>query len=352
VKSPTFWWRSDVSCMAQMLQHLGGLYGEITARRMSKKGQVLYTSTGAPVPVVCVGNFVVGGAGKTPTTLWLADQFRAQGFTPFILSRGYGGTLKTATKVASTHHTALEVGDEPLLMAHSCDVVVAKDRIAGAQLAISYGAKILIMDDGLQNPSLHKNIRLAVVDAQVGIGNGLCMPAGPLRAPLTQQLPFTDAVLLILPEISINMDEPQAAQNLRIQLPPNKPVFTAKLVPDPEAVMALRAYLPQKIIAFAGIGRPQKFFSTLATVGLTPNKVFSFPDHHNFTNTECTALLEAATRHNAKLVTTQKDYMRLAGAQKNTPQSTLYAQCFPLPIKLMPTHPEGFVQWALDFIEQ
>jgi tetraacyldisaccharide 4'-kinase len=190
MKTPAFW-SQPPGFVARLLQPLGWLYGRITAARMARAGARV------TVPVVCVGNLTAGGAGKTPTARWIAAWAAAEGRRPAILSRGYGGRLADPTIVDPAIHAAADCGDEPLLLARDTTVVVARDRAAGAALAVSRGSGLLIMDDGLQNPSLAKDLRLAVVDGGSGVGNGLCLPAGPLRAPLPAQWRHVDAVLLI-----------------------------------------------------------------------------------------------------------------------------------------------------------
>ena len=190
MRAPAFWYAPKPAWIARLLAPLGWLYGALTARRMARAGATV------SVPVICVGNLVAGGAGKTPTVLALADLLREAGKTPFALSRGYGGTLQGPVRVAG-HHRPDETGDEPLLLARNLPVIVARHRPSGAALAVHEGADIIIMDDGLQNPSLAKTLRLAVIDGQAGIGNGLCLPAGPLRAPLAAQMQHVDALVLI-----------------------------------------------------------------------------------------------------------------------------------------------------------
>lgn len=190
MRSPEFWWRPRPGAPARLLQPFGWLYGAVTRLRMCRRG------ADAGIPVICVGNFVAGGAGKTPTAIALAALLRSLGETPFMLTRGYGGALAGPIEV-EPRHGPRDVGDEALLLAAQARTIVARERAAGASLAKRLGASVIVMDDGLQNPSLAKDLRIAVVDGASGVGNGLCVPAGPLRAPLAGQFAATDAILMI-----------------------------------------------------------------------------------------------------------------------------------------------------------
>jgi tetraacyldisaccharide 4'-kinase len=190
LKAPDFWWR-EPGLAAQALAPLSRLYGAIAAHRMARPG------VRAAVPVICVGNVTVGGAGKTPTALALAAMLAEMGRRPFVLMRGYGGRLPGPVRVEPERHGPADVGDEALLLARAAPTIVSRDRPTGAALAVAQGADVILMDDGLQNPSLAKDLTLAVFDGAVGVGNGLCLPAGPLRAPLAAQWPRIDAAIVI-----------------------------------------------------------------------------------------------------------------------------------------------------------
>ena len=231
MRSPPFWWTAT-SPTATMLAPLGWLYGEIAGRRMARTG------ARASIPVICVGNLVAGGAGKTPTAIAIADLLRAMGRRPVFLTRGYGGRIRKPTLVDPLVHGAAETGDEPLLLAAHAPTIVSPDRVAGARLAATQG-DVIVMDDGLQNPSLGKDLRIAVVDAGAGVGNGRCIPAGPLRAPLSVQDKFIDMVLLV----------GKGGRPAGL----SAPVLRARLVPDAAASSRLSG---QPVLAFAGIGRP------------------------------------------------------------------------------------------------
>lgn len=293
MKTPAFW-SQPPGLAARLLQPLGWLYGRITAARMGRAG------TRVPVPVICVGNFTAGGAGKTPTARWIGGWAQAGGLAPAFLSRGHGGRLAGPVMVDPALHGSADCGDEPLLLVRDAPVFVARDRAGGAALAVSEGAGLLVMDDGLQNPSLVKDFRLAVVDGGAGVGNGLCLPAGPLRAPLLLQWPHVDAVLII-------GDGAPGEALARQADAAGKPVLRGKLTPDASAVAALGR---QPLLAFAGIGRPEKFFATLRAEGLDVRQTRAFADHHPYTGIEVAELVAAAAAEGLRLVTTEKDAVR------------------------------------------
>jgi tetraacyldisaccharide 4'-kinase len=257
----------------------------------------------AGIPIICVGNLTVGGAGKTPAALAIAQMLIAAGRRVFFLSRGYGGQAAGPVRVDAARHSAVDVGDEPLLLARIAPTIVAQDRVAGAEAARAAGAKIVIMDDGFQNPSLIKNFSIVVVDGRRGIGNGRVIPAGPLRAPLRSQLAYAHALLLI--------DAPSATAAPVIAAAEERgiPIFHARMEADADAVSSLSG---QRILAFAGIGDPEKFFATLAESGVTAPVTQGFPDHHRYSRAEADALLVRAAQDDLLLVTTEKDLARFA----------------------------------------
>jgi tetraacyldisaccharide 4'-kinase len=314
MKAPAFW-SAGPGVMAWLLSPLGWIYGLATAWRIGKPGRK------AVLPVICIGNLTVGGAGKTPTVLMLAKALREAGETPFVVSRGYGGSLAGPVRVVPGEMTAADCGDEPLLLARHAPTIVSRDRLAGARLAQAEGATLVLLDDGLQNPRLHKDFSLAVVDAGAGFGNGFCVPAGPLRAPVGLQMIHVDALLVI--------SEPSAGdQKLPTGLAQtDKPLFHAAILPDASVLARLRAV---QVMAFAGIGRPEKFFSTLRTAGVQVAAMRPFADHHTFTATELANLRREAEAEQWQLVTTEKDAMRLP-----EPAADIVA----LPISLDPVDP-------------
>jgi len=291
MRAPSFWWQPQPTLLARLLSPLGWLYGRITAARMGQAGQK------AGCPVICIGNWTAGGAGKTPVALALATLLQQHGLKPVFLSRGYGGRLQGPVQVNPTLHGPEDCGDEPLLLAQTAPAVIARDRVAGAQLAARLG-NIIIMDDGLQNPSLQKTLAFAVVDGTVGVGNGLCLPAGPLRAPVADQWPHTDAMIVIARDREPNHTSKTVP----------KPVFVGRLAPDP-AIEALLA--GKSVLAVAGIGRPGKFVQTLEQSGAGPCTLRAFADHHPFTRAEIGELIRQSRQMQAQLVTTTKDYVRI-----------------------------------------
>lgn len=294
MRAPGFWWRTP-GPLALLLSPLGWIYGAITARRMRASGE------DAGVPVICIGNFVVGGAGKTPTTLAVAAMLKAAGETPFVLSRGYGGSLAGPVEVDPARHRAEEVGDEPLLIAAQVRTVISRDRPSGAKLARKNGASVIVMDDGLQNPSLRKDIRIAVVDGGSGVGNGFCFPAGPLRAPLATQIRAVDAVLLI-GEGAAGEAVAREAERGGVRL------LRARLDVDAKIAGRLAA---ARVLAISGIGRPEKFAATLRGAGAEIVAERRFGDHHRYSPAEVAGLLDEAQRLGAVVATTEKDMTKL-----------------------------------------
>ncbi|MGO4704756.1 tetraacyldisaccharide 4'-kinase [Microvirga sp. 2MCAF38] len=301
MRAPTFWWRTKPTFLAHLLRPLAAIYSAVAARRMAQ------ASERAGLPVICIGNFTAGGAGKTPTAFAIARLLSEAGEKPAFLSRGYGGELAGPVQVSSMH-SAADVGDEPLLLSRAAPAVVARARPAGAHLAHEIGASIVVMDDGLQNPSLRKDLAIAVVDGTTGIGNGFCLPAGPLRASLDAQWPIVDAVLII--------GEGEAGESVASEAARHgKSVFRAHIAPDPEVTSHLQN---RKVLAFAGIGRPEKFFETLRASGASVEQTRSFPDHHPYNAQELRTLVDEARRSGLQLVTTEKDLVRIEGLSDKT----------------------------------
>ncbi len=296
MREPAFWWR-NAGGLAAVLSPLAAIYGTAAAARMARPG------ARALVPVICVGNFTLGGSGKTPAAIALAHMLAAAGMRPALLSRGYGGSSAGPLRVDPLVQGAGQVGDEALLLAHAAPTFVARDRVAGAAAAAASGADIIVMDDGLQNASLIKGVTLAVVDGRRGIGNGKVFPAGPLRAPLTAQWPRVDALIVV--------GAAQGAAELIAQANARQSeVFHASLEPDRAAIAALQG---RRLLAFAGIADPEKFFGTLDAAGLDAPLRKSFADHHRYSDEEAAALTMQAEHEGLELVTTQKDLARMAG---------------------------------------
>jgi tetraacyldisaccharide 4'-kinase len=294
MREPGFW-HGPASLNSHLLRPIGALYGTIAARRLQRRG------LHAGIPVLCVGNYHVGGAGKTPTVLALANLLRELGETPVVLSRGYGGRLRGPVRVDPGRHAASDVGDEPLMLAGQLPVVVARRRAEGVPLVRAQDATVIVMDDGFQSPAVVKDASLIVIDAGRGIGNGQVFPAGPLRAPLQPQLARTDALIIVgNGDAAAPVAAAIAAQG--------KPVLQAHLQPDAAKVASLRG---KRVLAFAGIGDPARFFSTLRASGIDVVRERAFADHHPYSRAEIETLIDEARRDALTLVTTEKDLARL-----------------------------------------
>lgn len=295
MRMPGFWARGGNPVLAQMLAPPGWLYGRITLARLKRQGERLL------IPVIAVGNFTAGGAGKTPVTLAIASALSARGMKPFIVSRGYGGTETGPYRVDPKRDLATRVGDEPMMMARTFPVIVSRDRATGGKLAQAQGADVILLDDALQNPDLAKDFTLAVVDGGFGFGNGFCVPAGPLRAPIAPMLGHCDATLII----------GQHAPDLRERLG-GRPSFSASMQVKNPPRSALRG---QRVLAFCGIGRPAKFGETLVECGAEVAELLAYGDHHAYSDEDAAYILTEAARLGARPVTTEKDAARLAGGE-------------------------------------
>jgi tetraacyldisaccharide 4'-kinase len=293
MREPAFWHRPS-SWRSNLLRPLGVLYGAVAAKRLQRRG------IDAGIPVICVGNYHVGGAGKTPTVLALAKLLRDIGELPVVLSRGYGAKLRGPVKVDRERHVADDVGDEPLMMAQSLPVVISRDRAEGVALAKSQGATVIVMDDGFQNPAIVKDASLIVIDSARGLGNGKVFPAGPLRAPLGPQLARTDALIVVGDGTAAGAVAAEIAAQ-------GKPVFHARVRPDDGSVNSLHG---KRVLAFAGIGDPARFFNTLRASGIEVIRCRAFADHHAFSDREIEDLIAEAGREALTLVTTEKDLAR------------------------------------------
>jgi tetraacyldisaccharide 4'-kinase len=295
MREPRFWWRKP-GAASTLLAPFGLLYGAVAANRLRRHG------ASAGVPVICVGNFTLGGAGKTPAAIALCDMLREAGEKPACLTRGYGGSDAGPRLVDVHKDNAAEIGDEPLLIARTIPTVVAHDRIAGAELAKRHGASVIVMDDGLQNPSLNKDFTLAVIDARRGLGNGKVFPAGPLRAPFDVQIEACDALLIV-------GDDAGADGAVAIARSRGLPVWRARLDADARAVTDIK----RPVLAFAGIGDPDKFFASAEALGLTVAERRVFPDHHRFSAEDAGDLVMRAEEQGLALLTTEKDRARMTG---------------------------------------
>ena len=313
-RAPDFWWRPP-GLASLLLAPLGAIYGAVAGARLKQRGE------NVGLPVICVGDPTVGGAGKTPTAIALAKLLIGAGERPYFLTRGYGGHERGPLLVDPASHSADAVGDEPLLLALMAPTVVAADRVAGARFAKSANATVIVMDDGCQNPALAKNFSLLVVDGASGVGNGRVFPAGPLRAPLVAQIEKAQALVCIGKGAAGDAVSALAAKK-------GIPVFRAKLNHGPLATQTLPKL---RVLAFAGIGRPEKFFRSLAEAGADVIEHRAFPDHHPYSAREAAALLAAAEADNLTLVTTAKDRARMTGIRE---LSTLHSGSMTLPVML------------------
>lgn len=330
MRPPAFWDetapRSSARLARALLSPLGALYAAATARRLAST-----TPAPAPVPVICVGNLTVGGTGKTPVTIAVMEAARALGLTPAGLSRGWGGKLKGPLRVDPNQHRACEVGDEPLLIARAGPAYIDPGRVEGARLAAREGADLIVMDDGHQNPKLEKTRSIVVVDAVAGWGPGGVFPAGPLREPVAAGLARADAVVVMVPAPDIEPDYGRLGlAELEI------PVLKAWLAPDAPPPAG-------PLLAFAGIGRPQKFYDALAGAGAELADTASFPDHHAYTRAEIDQLADLASAHQARLITTEKDWVRLPGGVQASVAAWPVRARFAQPARL-----DALIQDAVD----
>lgn len=318
-EAPPFWFKK-AGLAAWLLSPLGAAYGRVTARRMQGA-----PSSFANIPVFCVGNFIVGGAGKTPTAVALAGIAKGIGMRPGFLSRGYGGSVGRPTLVDPQTHNARDVGDEPLILSLHGPTVVSTDRPAGARLLEQQDVDIIIMDDGFQSPALNKDYALAVVDAGRGLGNGFAMPAGPLRATLRPQLARASAILLI-------GKSEAGTQVVRKAAKMAKPILMGGIVVQKE-----QDWAGVDVMAFAGIADPTKFYRSLEALGANIVQRRSFHDHHPFSAAECDELMVQAERDGLQLVTTEKDWARLVRMGER--QEALRAVSKPLRVSMQFENP-------------
>ena len=300
MQAPRFWARPPEApgWQAHLLAPLAWIWRAVTRRRMARPPDVRLS-----VPVICVGNLTAGGAGKTPTVIALGERLKARGRAVHVVSRGYGGRLVGPVEVDPRRHGADEVGDEPLLIAAFAPVWVARDRAEAGRAAVAAGAEVVVMDDGFQNPGLAQDLSIVVVDAW-GFGNGRVLPAGPVREPVGEGQARAGAVLAIGTDTArerLMEDWPELA---------GLPLLAGRIAPLATGMdwQGLRA------LAFAGIGRPEKFFATLEGLGAEVVARHGLPDHAPFAPALLTRLEAEARAKRAQLVTTEKDAVRLPAA--------------------------------------
>lgn len=309
-EAPPFWWTRK-SPLPWLLAPVSFVWGRGSAFRMRAR-----PSASVPVPVLCIGNFIAGGAGKTPTAIEMARAAKARGLNPGFLSRGHGGKIAGPAVVDLSKHHSHDVGDEPLLLAEEAVTVVCADRPKGARLLVEQGCDFVIMDDGFQNPSLAKDFSLLVVDAKRGLGNGFVMPSGPMRAPLGAQLALAHAVLVI-------GDAPGGDRLIRQTARRGKPVHIARVAPvEPDK------WKGRWFLAFAGIADPTKFFDSLRLAGAEIFDPRGFGDHHHYTEEEAREILDKARLNKVAIVTTTKDMARLHGEKGDLAELAHTAEVF------------------------
>ncbi len=330
LRAPAFWWQPG---SGGALTPLAALYGAVAALRMQSQG------SRTALPVICLGNLTVGGAGKTPAALAVAHLLLAARERPFFLTRGYSGKLAGPLRVNPAVHQAADVGDEPLLLTRLAPTIVARDRAAGAKFAQFAGASVIVMDDGLQNPSLQKDLTIVLVDGRRGIGNGHIIPAGPLRAPLGIQLDHAQAMIVV------GAAEGAAAVLDRARRR-GLALFHGRLEPDRSVIAAIGR---RKVLAFAGIGDPEKFFATLTQAGVDVAERVGFADHYPYTAADAQNLAARAQSKGLMLLTTEKDLMRLGGHLQLAP---LAERATALPVRLVIDEQDAFRELVLKAVKR
>lgn len=318
MKTPAFWQTDNL--ISRILSPLGALYNFATQRRITRN---IPRKVG--IPVICLGNLTAGGTGKTPTAISIAELLQTSGKHPSFITRGYHGKASSVL-VDTAKHTPRQVGDEPLLLARAAPTYVNPDRFVSAQTAEQNGADCLIMDDGFQNPGLFKDLSFIVIDGGYGFGNYKCIPAGPLREYVHNGIKRAQGVIII------GSDRHNVAQQI------NLPVFYGTISPQ------AHNFSGKKVVAFAGIGRPQKFYNSLTEENIEIIKTFDFPDHHYYTEKELKEILDFAQKNNAQAITTSKDFVKIPEHLKH------FFNVFEITIKWQ--DPQSLKDFILSYINQ
>ena len=335
LKTPKFWYTktsgtqelpTHFCALSQILKPVSVLYQ--LGHRLNQKFTKRYK---APLPVICIGNVTAGGSGKTPTCISLSSLIKKSGLfsSPYFLTRGYGGN-DTGPRHIEDHDTVHQVGDEPLLLASYSNTIISKNRVDGAKKAHDLGADVIIMDDGLQNMSIDKTLSFMVIDGSMGLGNQLTLPAGPLREPFSYALNRSDAIIII-------GEDTYGVSHL---IPSDKPIFTANILPD---ITVSSIPTDKPYFAFAGLGIPEKFYTTLRNDELEIVETCNFPDHYPYTENDISLLLEKAKPLGASLITTEKDYVRLS--------KTLQKQVYMYPVTLKWDNESSLIRFIVEKIE-
>ncbi|MBT4879651.1 MAG: tetraacyldisaccharide 4'-kinase [Alphaproteobacteria bacterium] len=314
MRTPSFWYRNTGPfhrLCGFLLSPLSNLYGQCHQARTSST-----TPVDLSIPIFCIGNLILGGAGKTPTAIAIATQMKELGLNVHFLSRGYGGALKGPLKVDPQIHSSRQVGDEPLLLSQTAPTWISRDRVQGAKKAMEAGADVIVMDDGFQNNSLQKDCSFVVIDGLNGFGNMRLFPAGPLREPLQEGLKRAQVAVIV-------GEDKQNVQQYLKRNHPDLPILEAILVPE---LAKTPACFPKKFIGFAGIAFPKKFFKTLESLGGKVVETHSYSDHHQYRKRELSFLKKRSRKEKACLITTEKDFFRLPKKHQKG--------IFPLPIRL------------------
>ena len=296
MRTPNHWQNNNV--LSRLLMPFGWIYFQLSLWRHK-----IARSVDIGVPVICVGNIVAGGAGKTPTVMYLGKLLSKRLKVAF-LTRGYGGAFSGPIKVNPHKHTFQDVGDEALLLSKIAPTWVSKNRLDGGLAAKLDGAQIILMDDGFQNPTIGKTFSILVFDGPYGVGNNQLIPSGPLRETLGRGMSRADAVVIIGEDL----------HDLQSKIPENIPLFSVTTSP----IIPKKLKVAKSVIGFAGIGRPRKFLETLKTLNVEIQDFVPFPDHHKFRNCEIEDLIRRASETGAQLVTTTKDFVRLPPNTKNS----------------------------------